>query len=84
MRYDRGLAISRRHEELLNLVSSGAYSSDALAKKLGVSPPTIYRDVLFLKRQGHPIESVRLSAKWAYRLVGGNESPSNRKRRGTR
>jgi biotin operon repressor len=81
MRYDRGLAISRRHEELLSLVRSGAYSSEVLAEKLGVSPPTIYRDVLFLKRQGHPIESVRLSAKWAYRLVV-NESPSRRKGRG--
>jgi predicted DNA-binding transcriptional regulator YafY len=69
MRYDRALAISRRHEELLALVRSGAYASGALADRLGVSAPTIYRDVLFLKRQGHPIESVRLASKWVYRLA---------------
>jgi biotin operon repressor len=80
MRYDRGLAISRRHEQLLSLVKSGAYSSERLAQKLGVSPPTVYRGVLFLKRQGHPIEAVRLSAKWAYRLAAEKSSP----RRGER
>lgn len=75
MRYDRALAISKRHEELLALVKSGAYSSEALASQLGVSTPTVYRDVYFLKRQGHPIESVRLSSRWVYRLarkVGSN------------
>ncbi len=68
MRYDRAIAISKRHEAILALVRSGSYSSPALAKKLGVSKPTVYRDILFLKRQGYRIESVRLSAKWAYQL----------------
>ena len=81
MRYDRALAISKRHKELLALVKSGVYSSEALAIQLGVSAPTIYRDVLFLKRQGHPIESVRLSSRWVYRLarkVGSNNRPRMR------
>ena len=68
MRYERAIAISKRHEEILALVRSGSYSSPALAKKLGVSEPTIYRNILFLKRQGYCIESVRLSANWAYQL----------------
>lgn len=68
MRYDRATAISKRHEKLLTFVRSGSYSSPLLAKKLGVSEPTVYRDILFLKRQGYPIESVRLSANWAYQL----------------
>lgn len=81
MRYDRALAISKRHEELLALVESGAYSSVTLARRLGVSAPTIYRDVLFLKRQGHPIESVRLSSRWVYRLERKAESNNRRRMR---
>ena len=69
MRYDRAFAISKRHEELLALVKSGAYSSEALAGQLGVSAPTIYRDIFFLKRQGYLVESVRLSSRWVYRLA---------------
>lgn len=80
MRYDRALAISKRHQTLLELVEFGAYSSEDLAKKLGVSTPTIYRDVLFLKRQGHLIESVRLSSNWAYRLVPKKEPQSPRQK----
>ena len=81
MRYDQALGISKRHEELLALVKSGAYSSEALASQLGVSTPTVYRDVFFLKRQGHPIEAVRLSSRWVYRLarkVGSNNRPRMR------
>lgn len=74
MRYDRSVAISKRHEEILLLVKSGTYSSEALAEKLGVSIPTIYRDVLFLKRQGYPLVSVKLSSKWAYQFGSNDES----------
>ena len=82
MRYDRAIAISKRHEDILALVRSGSYSSPALAKKLGVSEPTVYRDILFLKRQGYCIESVRLSANWAYQLPPENKI--NRQRQGGR
>ena len=78
MRYDRAIAISKRHEELLALVELGSYSSPALAKKLGVSEPTVYRDILFLKRQGYRIESVRLSTNWAYQLPPEKKSKSLR------
>ncbi len=80
MRYDRAIAISKRHEDILALVRSGSYSSPALAKKLGVSEPTVYRDILFLKRQGYRIESVRLSENWAYQLPPENKT--NRQRQG--
>ncbi|MCH8156725.1 MAG: helix-turn-helix domain-containing protein [Nitrospinae bacterium] len=82
IRYDRAIAISKRHEALLALVRSGSYSSPALAKKLGVSEPTVYRDILFLKRQGHRIESVRLSSNWAYQLPP--EKKSNNQHQGGR
>ena len=74
MRYDRAIAISKRHEELLALVKSGSYSSPSIAKKLSVSEQTVYRDILFLKRQGYPIESVKLSSSWAYQLLSENKS----------
>lgn len=80
MRYDRAIAISKRHEELLALVQSGSYSSPSLAKKLSVSEQTVYRDILFLKRQGYSIESVKLSSSWAYQLVA--EKKSNNRRQG--
>lgn len=69
MRYERSTAIIKRHQELLALIKQGAYSSPYLAKDLGVSEQTVYRDILFLKRQGYPIRSVRLPTNWAYRLV---------------
>jgi biotin operon repressor len=77
MRYERAIAISKRHIELLVLVGAGSYSSSALAEKLGISEQTVYRDILFLKRQGYPIQSVRLPAKWAYQIASGQE-PSRR------
>lgn len=68
MRYERSFAINKRHEALLTLIHRGAYSSPSLAENLGVSEQTIYRDILFLRRQGHSIESIRLSKGWAYQL----------------
>lgn len=82
MRYERALAISKRHDKLLALVKSGAFSSRALANELRVSIPTVYRDIFFLKRQGHPIESVRQSSRWVYQLaqdVGSNTRPRMRR-----
>ena len=68
MRYERSLAITIRLKELLALVRRGNSSCRSLSEKLGVSEQTVYRDILFLKSQGHPIRSVRLSDRWAYRL----------------
>ena len=73
MRYNQTLAISERHTALLTLIQQGAFSSPALAEKLGVSQPTIHRDILFLRSQGHRIESVRRASGWAYRLIFGKE-----------
>ncbi len=81
MRYDRSLAISKRHKELLELVKSGIYSSDTLAHKLGVSIPTIYRDIVFLKQQGYHIIAVKLSSKWAYQLASCDGNLTSRGQR---
>lgn len=68
MRYDRSIAIANRLKKLLALVRRGNHPCRDLAKKLGVSEPTIYRDIVYLKHQGHAIHPVRLSKGWAYRL----------------
>ena len=70
MRYDRSMAIVKRHEALLELIRSGTYSCPKLAEALAVSLPTVSRDIVFLRRQGYGIESVRQRTGWAYRLTG--------------
>lgn len=81
MRYDQAFAITKRLDQLLALVASGLHSSPHLATKLGVSEQTVYRDIVFLRKQGHPIRSVKLSARWAYQIAGRQESERSQKDR---
>ena len=74
MRYERTMAIAKRHEALLALIGHGSFSCPDIAKELGVSLPTISRDIVFLRRQGYGIKSVRGSNCWAYELTGTPES----------
>ncbi len=69
MRYERALAIANRHQRLLALIRTGEYSSPRLAQELGVSEPTIYRDIEFLKDQGYAIRSKKGAHHWAYYLL---------------
>lgn len=69
MRFKRTLTIPKRQRELLRLVGIGDYSASQLAQALHVSEPTINRDILFLRQNGHSIVSVRNQSGWAYRLV---------------
>ena len=73
MRYERTLEIARRHEALLGLIGHGCFSCPQLAKELGVSLPTVSRDIVFLRRQGYGIRSVRGRNGWAYELTGTPE-----------
>jgi biotin operon repressor len=68
MRYEQAFAITKRLDQLLVLVGRGRHSSRVLAETLGVSEQTVYRDILFLKKRGHPIRAVRLANNWAYQL----------------
>ena len=70
MRYERTIAIAKRHEALLGLIGRGRFSSPQLAAELGVSLPTVSRDIVFLREQGYGIKSVRRSSGWAYELTG--------------
>lgn len=74
MRYERTIAIAKRHEALLALISSGSCSCSQLARELGVSLPTVSRDIVFLRHRGYGIRSARRDGGWAYELTG---TPAN-------
>jgi biotin operon repressor len=69
MLYEKSLGIERRLNELVRLIRSGRHSTPALAEKLGVSVPTISRDITALRQRGYGIRSVRLPRHWAYELA---------------
>lgn len=77
MRYGRALAIATRHEALIGLVRAGEFSSHDLAKTLGVSEQTIYRDIDFLKQRGYSIRSEKHADGWAYHLLAEPASVSS-------
>lgn len=70
MPYARLETITARLHELLVLVRSGRYSTPELARRLGVSEQTVYRDILSLKERGYRINAVRRKYAWAYRVSG--------------
>ena len=80
MRYERTIAITRRHEALLGLIARGRYSCPQLAKELGVSLPTVSRDLVFLRDQGYAIKAVRRGSGWAYELTGPPEPRRGRRK----
>lgn len=67
--YERSLSIEKRLREVLELVRAGCYSSPAIAKKLGVSVPTVSRDVTALRERGHDIRAERQGDSWQYVLA---------------
>lgn len=79
MRYEKTLSIQGRHARLLKLVGKGKFSSPNLAQKLGVSEQTIYRDIDFLRTQGHRIRAEKHSDGWAYHLDSDTDASSSDK-----
>jgi predicted DNA-binding transcriptional regulator YafY len=79
MRYERSLAIANRHDRVIEMISSGGFSSSDLAKELEVSEQTIYRDIDFLKQRGYSIRSEKHADGWAYHLLAKPATVSNRK-----
>jgi biotin operon repressor len=69
MRYEKALGIEKRLGELVRLLRAGCDSTPALAQKLGVSVPTIARDITALRERGYVIRAVRHAHHWAYQLV---------------
>lgn len=68
MLYQRSLDIERRLEAVLGMIRKGTYSTPMIAKELGVSIPTVSRDVTALRQRGHDIRSERGDDGWRYRL----------------
>jgi biotin operon repressor len=69
MLYERALTIERRLDELLHLIRAGRHSTPELARKLGVSEPTVSRGIAALRQRGYSIRSVKQSKHWAYELL---------------
>ena len=69
MLYQRSLDIERRLETVLRLIRSGGYSTPLIAEQLGISIPTVSRDVTALRERGHDIRSERKDEGWRYVLV---------------
>jgi biotin operon repressor len=77
MLYEQSLTIERRLEELLHLIRAGRHSTPALAKKLSVSEPTVWRGIAALRQRGYAIRSVKQSTHWAYELVSEPKTASS-------
>jgi biotin operon repressor len=74
MLYQRSLEIETRLQTVLTLVRSGRYSTPMIAKQLGVSIPTVSRDVTALRERGHEIHSERNGGTWRYVLASAPSS----------
>jgi predicted DNA-binding transcriptional regulator YafY len=68
MLYQRSLDIENRLNLALQLIRDGGYSTPRLAEKLGVSIPTVSRDVTALRQRGHDIRSTRTADGWSFVL----------------
>lgn len=71
MMYQRSLDIERRLEAVLGMIWLGHYSTPRIAENLGVSIPTISRDVTALRQRGHNIRAECGGTGWRYVLVQG-------------
>lgn len=69
MPYQRSLEIEQRLEKALRLIRTGRYSTPKLAEELGVSIPTVSRNVTALRERGYDIRSERCGDGWRYFLV---------------
>jgi biotin operon repressor len=75
MLYQRSLDIENRLDSILRLIRHGGYSTPKLAEKLGVSIPTVSRDVTALRQRGHDIHSTRTDDGWTFVL--DQKKPAN-------
>ena len=68
MLYQRSLDIKNRLDTVLQLIRHGGYSTPKLADELGVSIPTVSRDVTALRQRGYDIRSTRADNGWSFVL----------------
>jgi len=85
MKYQRSLDIEDRLRAVLELVRTGEYSTPLLAAELGVSVPTVSRDVTALRERGHAIRSKRREdGSWRYVCDGQLQADPTRGPEGAR
>jgi len=75
MPYERLRTIETRLGRLLELVGQGGLSARDLADELGVSIPTVARDIAALREQGYSIKAGRCGRAWEYSLETSPASP---------
>jgi DeoR/GlpR family transcriptional regulator of sugar metabolism len=80
MRYARALSIEKRLRKVLELVQLGRYSTPTMAELLGVSVPTISRDLTALRERGHDIRAERVGGAWRFILASTNRKRPNEAR----
>lgn len=68
MLYERSMHIENRLGSVLELIRHGEYSTPRIAEMLGVSVPTVSRDVTALRQRGHDIRSLRTGTGWCFVL----------------
>lgn len=80
MLYQRSLDIERRLQTVLRLIRSGNFSTPTIAERVGVSIPTVSRDVTALRERGYDIRSERKGEGWRFVLATEHSkvSPSPR------
>lgn len=81
MLYQRSLDIERRLQTVLKLIETGNFSTPELAEEIGVSIPTISRDVTALRQRGHCILAEREDKTWHYRLAAEQNNNKQNLRR---
>jgi predicted DNA-binding transcriptional regulator YafY len=75
MPYERSLEIEHRLNAVLGMIRLGTYSTPKIADTLGVSIPTVSRDVTALRQRGHDIRAERGEDGWRYRLAPTTSEP---------
>lgn len=68
MLYERSLSIETRLQTVLTLIQTGHYSTAELVEQVGVSVPTISRDLTALRQRGHAIRAETVSGASHYVL----------------
>lgn len=68
MPYERMRSIEARLERVLGLVGRGGLSARDIADELGVSIPTVARDIAALREQGYGIKAGRCGRTWEYSM----------------
>lgn len=77
MPYERSLEIENRLQQVLRCVAAGTYSTPQIAAELGVSVPTVSRNVLALRKRGYVIRSRKGSDGWRYVLDEDSTPPES-------